>query len=75
MTDVERLLRHLARGRVDQAARELRPVYPQRVAEEVIASRLNMSAVVARRYELVSVIADYVRELRAAPDGVEDERL
>jgi hypothetical protein len=71
MTDIERMLRQLARERVDEAARALRPVHPQRVAEDVVASRLNMAAVVAHRDQLIAAIADFVRELRASPDHTE----
>jgi hypothetical protein len=67
MTDIERMLRQLARARVEDAERQLQPVHPKLIAEDVIASRLNMIGVVARRYELVAAVADYVRELRARP--------
>jgi hypothetical protein len=36
MTDIERMLRQLARVRVAEAAREFRPVHRQRIAEDVV---------------------------------------
>ena len=71
LTDIERLLRQLARERVTQLARTHAPVYPDRVAREVVCSRLNLTPVVVRRYELEASLADFVRELRAEPDDAE----
>jgi hypothetical protein len=70
MTDIERMLRHLARIRVAAAARA-HDVNPQRLAEEVVASRLNLAPVVAHRHELQRALADFVRELRAQPDAAD----
>lgn len=63
------MLRHLARQQVALHERALQPVHPQRVAEDVVASRLDLAAVAARRRELIDAIADFVRDLRAAPDA------
>jgi len=71
LSDVERLLRRLAQERVAQLARALAPVHPERVAEDVVCSRLNLTPVMAHRRQLVVAIADFVRELRAAPDDAE----
>jgi hypothetical protein len=64
--DVDRLLRHSARQAVERLAAERAPVHPGDLAVKIIYSHFHVLAVRARREELILMIADYVRELRAA---------
>jgi hypothetical protein len=63
--DVDRLLRYAARQEVDRLEQQHAPVEPGPLAERVVYAHHHLMAVRAHRAELISSIADYVRELRA----------
>jgi hypothetical protein len=63
--DVDRLLRHAARQEVDRLEQRHAPVEPRPLAERVVYAHHHLMAVRAHHAELVLLIAEYVRELRA----------
>lgn len=73
LTDVDRLLRHRARQAVEGLAVKLAPVHPRQLAESIVCAHYHLVAVRAQRTELITSIADYVRELRAHAPHERDE--
>jgi hypothetical protein len=66
--DVVRLLSHAARREVERLKLAHSDVNPNAIAEHVVFAHSHLLAARAYRAELISNIADLVRELRASPD-------